>query len=231
MKTLWSVLFLGLIFSACQQKNNQQSNLIGMWPIGQIERPDGEMKPVARWIKFEDNNRFTWGSGNHNVADSGKWILDKKTDIVSLKSDNGIDNDSEWKITAMADSAKMIGTDAKVNSKDLKMHLFRISERPLHHSDKLLDKWKFLRVLEDSIVQPTPPTWHIEFNPDGTVVTGADTGYWKMNDFVPILTIKSKQNKFDEWLVFMGQDTMTWKGTSTYKGQERYEVHLRKTEE
>lgn len=231
MRSLWYLLFFSFILSNCQSKNPEQPDFIGLWKINLIKRPKGNMKPIARWIQFEEGSaegRYAWGTGQYNVADSGKWVLNPETKIVGLHSDNGIDHDSEWTIETTGDSTTMVGTDTKVNSNGLTMQLVKTTKRPEHYGDKILSKWKFLRILEDTIPQANPPTWQIEFNQDGSVITGKDTGYWKMNDFAPILTIQSSGNQVNEWFVFMAEDTMVWKGMSTYKGQERYEVHLGK---
>ena len=117
------IFLLSFVFLfACTPQSNLRDNLSGKWNMVAVKIYEEDANPTLnptgdRWLSFQTDGTFTSGSGAVQ-ENAGKYTLDELTHALSLDSDAGPGDDSDWTVTLKSDTLLMrgVGTPRQENS-------------------------------------------------------------------------------------------------------------------
>lgn len=143
-KRIISVLLVAAI-SIISCSSNIKSSFTGLWLVEKVEAGGETMTPVARWMRFYDDNTQQSGNGwyQHSV---GIYKLDLSRQTLAVTNTNGyMDPYEPFHIDLSGDS--MVWTREEEGT-EVVITLRKIERIPSSPGDKLLGVWDFESITE-----------------------------------------------------------------------------------
>lgn len=139
------VVFVFFIITSCKLKEHEKS-MDGLWEITKVSIGEGEMTPVARWIRL--NKDFTQESGNGWLQHSvGTWTLDPTNNLLGVNNSNGIEDKVPFEVNLTGNTMTWKRIEM---GEEVSISLRRISKIPTSEANKLFGLWKFTSIHMDS---------------------------------------------------------------------------------
>ncbi len=104
-----SIIFLILISSSC---NPYAKEIVGKWYISAVTKEgDVDDTDQDKYIIFNKDGTMIGGSNYNDKLKHGNWKINKKTQVLTIKSEKKYNDDGDYKIIKMEENEIIIQSD------------------------------------------------------------------------------------------------------------------------